>query len=112
MTVADMRSEQQPSKANTVTHVTKVRVDDVDTQFERTVAAGARVLKPSTDHVYDERECTVADPQRPSLTIRRNSARCAARRVRIPNRHALGRPVRVLKCPGQAASDAATPCAQ
>lgn len=61
MIVADIRGEQQPPAANPVTHIIKVRVDDVGTQFERARAAGARVLEPPTDHVYGERECTVED---------------------------------------------------
>jgi hypothetical protein len=59
MIVADVRNEQQPPVANTVTHVIKVRVDDVSAQVERARAAGARVLEPPTDREYGERECTV-----------------------------------------------------
>ena len=61
MIVADVRGEQQPPATGTVTHVIKVRVDDVDAQFERARAAGATVLEPPTDQVYGERECTVED---------------------------------------------------
>src|ERR1700739_4129468 len=59
--VADIRGEQQPPAPGAVTHVIKVRVDDVEAQFERARAAGATVLEPPTDHVYGERECTVGD---------------------------------------------------
>jgi uncharacterized glyoxalase superfamily protein PhnB len=61
MIAADVRGEQQPPPANTVTHVIKVRVDDVDAQFERARAAGASVLEPPIDREYGERECTVED---------------------------------------------------
>jgi uncharacterized glyoxalase superfamily protein PhnB len=61
MIVADVRGEQQPPRANTVTHVIKVRVDDVGAQFERARAAGARVLELPTDREYGERECAVED---------------------------------------------------
>jgi uncharacterized glyoxalase superfamily protein PhnB len=44
-----------------VTHLTKVRVDDVDAQFERARSHGAQVLQEPTDHEYGVRECTVAD---------------------------------------------------
>jgi len=61
MIVADVRGEQQPPRADTVTHVIKVRVDDVGAQFERARAAGARVLELPTDREYGERECAVED---------------------------------------------------
>ncbi|SON61380.1 hypothetical protein MSIMFI_02886 [Mycobacterium simulans] len=61
MIVADVRGAQQPPAANTVTHVIKVRVDDVNAQFERARAAGAIVLEPPVDREYGERECTVQD---------------------------------------------------
>ncbi|AWV47809.1 doubtful CDS [Mycobacterium leprae Kyoto-2] len=51
-----MRDEKQPFEANTAGNVMTVRVNDVGTQFERTVVAGVRVLESSTDHVYGERE--------------------------------------------------------
>jgi uncharacterized glyoxalase superfamily protein PhnB len=61
MIVADVRGEQQPPQAGIVTHVTKVRVDNVQTWYERARAHGARVLEPPTDREYGERECTVED---------------------------------------------------
>jgi uncharacterized glyoxalase superfamily protein PhnB len=59
--VADVASERQPPQANIVTHEIKVRVDDVDAQFARARAAGARMLEPPTEREYGERECTVED---------------------------------------------------
>ena len=59
--VADTRGEQQPPKAGAVTHVIKVRVDDVDAQFERARSHGAVVLQEPIEYEYGERECTVAD---------------------------------------------------
>ncbi len=61
MIVADVRGEQQPPRANMVTHVIKVRVADVGAQFARARAAGAKVLEPPIDREYGERECTVED---------------------------------------------------
>jgi uncharacterized glyoxalase superfamily protein PhnB len=61
MIVADVRGEQQPPQDGTVTHVMKVRVDDVRAWYERARAHGARVLEPPTDREYGERECTVED---------------------------------------------------
>jgi uncharacterized glyoxalase superfamily protein PhnB len=59
--LADIRGEKQPPRDGVVTHLLKVRVADVDAQFDRAKAHGARVLQPPTDHVYGERECTVED---------------------------------------------------
>jgi uncharacterized glyoxalase superfamily protein PhnB len=61
MIVADVAGERQPPHPGAVTHEIKVRVDDVDGQFERARAAGAKVLEPPVDREYGERECTVAD---------------------------------------------------
>ena len=59
--VADVRREQQPPQAGVVTHLLKVRVQDVDAQLERARRHGARVLQEPTDYEYGERECTVED---------------------------------------------------
>jgi len=61
MIVADVRGELQAPQGGVVTHVIKVRVDDVDSAFERARSHGARVLKPPTEYQYGERECTVED---------------------------------------------------
>ena len=61
MIVADGRGEQKPPQDGIVTHVMKVRVDNVETWHERARAHGARVLEPPTDREYGERECTVED---------------------------------------------------
>jgi uncharacterized glyoxalase superfamily protein PhnB len=61
MIVADVRGEQRPPQVGVVTQVLKVRVDDVEAQFERASAHGARVLEAPTDREYGERECTVED---------------------------------------------------
>lgn len=61
MIVADVRGEQQPPHGGVVTHVIKVRVDDVEAQYQRASAHGARVLEPPTDREYGERECTLED---------------------------------------------------
>ena len=61
MIVADVRGEQQPPQEGIVTHVMKVRVENVEAWYERARARGARVLDPPTDREYGERECTVED---------------------------------------------------
>jgi len=59
--VADAHGEQQAPMTGVVTHVIKVRVPDVDAQFQRARAAGALVLQEPTEFPYGERECTVED---------------------------------------------------
>ena len=59
--VADVRGDKQPPQAGVVTHVVKVRVTDVDAQFERARSHGARVLQEPTDYEYGERECSLED---------------------------------------------------
>jgi uncharacterized glyoxalase superfamily protein PhnB len=59
MIVADVAGARQPPQTGIVTHEIKVRVDDVDAQFERARAAGAKVLEPPVDREYGERERTV-----------------------------------------------------
>ena len=59
--VADVRGEQQPPRDGVVTHLVKVRVEDVDAQFEQARAGGARVLQEPIEYEYGERECTVED---------------------------------------------------
>jgi uncharacterized glyoxalase superfamily protein PhnB len=61
MIVADVAGVRRPPTAGVVTHEIKVRVDDVDGQFERARAAGAKVVEPPVDREYGERECTVED---------------------------------------------------
>ena len=59
--VADVRGEQMPPSEGVVTHVVKVRVEDVDTAFARARDAGARVLQEPTTYEYGERSCLVED---------------------------------------------------
>jgi uncharacterized glyoxalase superfamily protein PhnB len=61
MIVADVAGERRSPHVGTVTHEIKVRVHDVDAQFERARAAGAKVLERPVDREYGERECTVED---------------------------------------------------
>lgn len=61
MIVADSHGEQVPPAVGAVTHVTKVRVADVDAQFERVSTRGARILQQPTEYEYGEREFTVED---------------------------------------------------
>jgi uncharacterized glyoxalase superfamily protein PhnB len=43
-------------------HEIMVRVDDVDSHYERAQAHGARILQPPTNFPYGERQYSVADP--------------------------------------------------
>lgn len=61
MIVADVHGEQRPPQQGAVTHMTRVRVEDVDAQFDLARARGARVLEPPTDREYGERDCTFED---------------------------------------------------
>ena len=61
MIVADVRGEQQAPQEGIVTHVMKLRVDNVGAWYERARARGARALEPPTDREHGERECTVED---------------------------------------------------
>jgi|SRR5215470_4815982 len=62
MIVADTHGEQQPPRAGAVTHLMKVRVTDVDAQFQRARSHGARVVREPVEYEYGERECTLEDP--------------------------------------------------
>ena len=61
MIVADVAGQRQQPQADIVTHEIKVRVDNVEEQFERARAAGATVVEPPIDREYGERECTLED---------------------------------------------------
>jgi uncharacterized glyoxalase superfamily protein PhnB len=56
MIVAERR-DGDPAPGHGVTHLVRVRVEDVNAQFERANAHGARVLEPPTDREYGERDC-------------------------------------------------------
>ncbi len=58
--VAERRGEKS-AQDDGVTHLIRVRVEDVGAQFERARAHGARVLEPPTDREYGERDCTMED---------------------------------------------------
>jgi uncharacterized glyoxalase superfamily protein PhnB len=61
MIVADVRGEQLPRRAGAVKHVVKVGVEDVDAQFARARAGGARLPQERIEYEYVERERTVED---------------------------------------------------
>jgi uncharacterized glyoxalase superfamily protein PhnB len=61
MVVADVHGQQVPPTAGQVTHVTKIRVTDVDAAFDRARGAGARVVETPTTFEYGERSCMVED---------------------------------------------------
>lgn len=59
--VADVRSNQVAPSADSVTHLIKVRVADVDAAFIRARDAGARVIDEPTTYEYGERSCVLED---------------------------------------------------
>jgi uncharacterized glyoxalase superfamily protein PhnB len=59
--VAEPGGERTPPAPGHVTHVVKVRVEDVDAALERARAAGARVLEEPRTWEYGERSCLVED---------------------------------------------------
>jgi uncharacterized glyoxalase superfamily protein PhnB len=61
MIVTEAGRERCGPSAGIVTHVIKVRVEDVDAVFERARDHGATVVQSPTDHPYGERECTLED---------------------------------------------------
>ena len=60
MIVAERR-DGIPASDDGVAYLVRVRVGDVDSQFERARAHGALVLEAPTDREYGERDCTVQD---------------------------------------------------
>jgi uncharacterized glyoxalase superfamily protein PhnB len=60
--VADTSGDlRRPPSPGPYTHLVKVRVEDVDAQFERIRAHGAWVIEEPTDRPYGEREMAVED---------------------------------------------------
>jgi uncharacterized glyoxalase superfamily protein PhnB len=59
MIVAEDRGD--PAAGRGATHVTRVRVNDVDASFEQAHAHGARILEAPIDREYGERDFTVED---------------------------------------------------
>jgi uncharacterized glyoxalase superfamily protein PhnB len=55
------RPDEQSGPDAAARALVRVRVEDVDAQFERARAHGARVLEPPVDRPYGERDCTVLD---------------------------------------------------
>jgi uncharacterized glyoxalase superfamily protein PhnB len=60
--VAEARGDHRSPQPGRVTHLLKVRVDDVDAVCDRARAHGATVLQEPADQEYGERECTLVDP--------------------------------------------------
>lgn len=60
--VADVHHAQVAPSGGVVTHVIKVRVDDVDAATARAVEHGARVVEELRTFEYGERSCMVEDP--------------------------------------------------
>jgi len=52
---------QKPTHEGPVTHLIRVRVENISAQFERARAQGAHVVEPPTEREYGERDCTLED---------------------------------------------------
>jgi uncharacterized glyoxalase superfamily protein PhnB len=59
--VADVHADQVAPNGGVVTHLVKVRVQDVDAAFARARDFGARVIEEPTTYEYGERSCVVED---------------------------------------------------
>jgi uncharacterized glyoxalase superfamily protein PhnB len=59
--VADIGGDRRSPHHDGVTHMVRVRVDDVDTAFVRARDHGVIVLEAPVDREYGERDCTVED---------------------------------------------------
>lgn len=59
--LGDVRGEQLPPDAGRVTHLIRVRVDDVDAHYVHALDFGAQVLDGPVDREYGERDYTVVD---------------------------------------------------
>jgi uncharacterized glyoxalase superfamily protein PhnB len=59
--VADLSGEQVPPEAGRVTHLVRVRVDNVDAHHAHAREFGAHVLDGPVDREYGERDYTVED---------------------------------------------------
>jgi uncharacterized glyoxalase superfamily protein PhnB len=60
MIVAERRTGET-APGDRAPYLVRVRVEDVEAQFERAQAHGARVLEAPVDREYGERDCTVED---------------------------------------------------
>jgi uncharacterized glyoxalase superfamily protein PhnB len=59
--VGDVHGEQLPPESRRVTHIVRVRVEDVDLHHVRARDFGAHVLDGPVDREYGERDYTVED---------------------------------------------------
>jgi uncharacterized glyoxalase superfamily protein PhnB len=59
--VAGAGSDRHPPEPRSITHATRVRVEDVDAAFERARDNGAVVVDAPITREYGERDCTVED---------------------------------------------------
>jgi uncharacterized glyoxalase superfamily protein PhnB len=61
MIVAE-RPTEASAAGDRAPYLVRVRVEDVEAQFERARMHGARVLEAPVDREYGERDCTLEDP--------------------------------------------------
>jgi uncharacterized glyoxalase superfamily protein PhnB len=59
--VADVRGDRRPPRADEVTHMVTVRVEDARAHCERAGQNGARILMEPTDFEYGERQYSAED---------------------------------------------------
>ena len=60
--IAEVGGDRRAPESDGVTHLVRVRVNDVDDAFARARDHGAVVLEAPVDRDYGERDCTLADP--------------------------------------------------
>lgn len=60
--VGDVRGERHPPRADEVTHLVMVRVEDAIAHCERARLRGALILDEPADHIYGERQYNAEDP--------------------------------------------------
>jgi uncharacterized glyoxalase superfamily protein PhnB len=61
MIITDAQGDRQAPPPGPVTHLLKVRVEDIEAVHQRAEAYGARILEAPIDRAYGERECTIED---------------------------------------------------
>lgn len=61
MIVTDQRGQKVSPAADSVTHIIKVRVADVDAAFARARDPGAQVITEPTTFEYGERSCELEE---------------------------------------------------
>jgi len=59
--IGDVRGDRKPPTAGNVTHSVTVRIEGLDSHYERAQANGARILMEPTEFEYGERQYAAED---------------------------------------------------